>query len=163
MRKNKILALLASVALILGTSLPVQAATYANGDTAGSITVTANVESSYSISLPATLALTLQADGTYSNTYTVGVKANINNNEYVTVTPAASFTMTGTTDAGHTSTAAVTQAIQTWRNSVSDAETQSTVVGNAYTDQTGTITASFTAIDSYSGTLNFTFAKATDA
>ena len=76
------------VVLFVGTSLPVQARTYVNGDTSGSITVTGNVTSSYSITLPAILELTLQDDGSWANDYTVGVKANITGAESVIVTPA---------------------------------------------------------------------------
>lgn len=146
-------------ALLVGTALPVQAATYANGDTSGSITVTANVTSSYSITLPATLELILQDDGSWANDYTVGVKANITGAESVTVTPDATFEMIGATDSvNNRATAGVTQEKTVWKNTPSAAN-EIAVNGSDYSNTTGRVSVNFPAIDSYTGTLNFTFAK----
>ena len=99
--RTKLLAAVMAALVFLGSSVPVHAATYGNGQTTGGMTVTLTIESTYSISLPATLALQANETTTdnandYIGTYTVGVKANLDDNHIITVIPEASFTMDNT-------------------------------------------------------------------
>ena len=163
MKKLRFLTIIGAVASLLLTSVPSYAETYTNGATSGSIAVTAVVSSTYSVTLPATLELTLTdaENNTYSNTYTVGVKANLQDNEKITVTPAETFEMTASNPSS-SATAGITQPIKTWRNVVSDAETQIAADYTQYVNTTGSISVNLINAGNYSGTATFTFAKVTD-
>lgn len=167
--KKKFLSIL--MASVLTFTMPLTAfaegtTSYGNGQEGGSITVTANVKASYSITLPTTIELDLQPDGTYAKDYTVGVKANIPEHATIKVTPIPTFEMRKVGGAVEdTVNASVTQEIQTWvdktdTNPNSDELTSSPT---EYTNTTGRIVAtgfeSKTLGSSYQGTLTFTFTK----
>lgn len=167
--KKKILSLIMASVLTFAMPLTVFAegtTSYGNGDDSGSITVTANVTASYSITLPTTIELDLQQDGTYAKDYTVGVKANIPQHAKVKVVPTPSFSMRKVGGAVEdTVNAIVTQEVQTWVDS-SDTSPNSdelTSSPTTYVTTTGRIVASGfenkTLGSSYQGTLTFTFTK----
>ena len=164
MKKLKFLTLAVLPLVLALGGTPAFAQTYtggASGSTSGSIAVSAVVSSTYSIELPASLVLAeTDADThTFSSTYSVGVKANLLDNEKVTVIPDASFTMTSGV---HNATASVSQPINTWRNTA--------VAGNEiaadfedFVPTTGTISVVLTNAGTYNGSATFTFTKTTDS
>ena len=161
MKKIKILSLLSAAVFAMSAPLVVFAAdnTYGTGDSSGTISVTADVVSSYSITLPASVALELQNDGTYSKNYTVGVKANIQNSETVKVTPTPKFDVFETNHGDNVQTSgSVTQTATAWRNSPSEGQLQARAT--EYVTTTGTITIDLNNIEGfghYYGTATFTF------
>ncbi len=160
-RIKNIIAIIGITNAFILTPLSSYAGTYTNGETSGSIAVTAVVSSTYSITLPAELQLTpAENDITaYSGSYEVGVKANLLDNEKITVIPVDSFTMT---DGIHDVTASIEQPVQTWRNSISDPSSEVEANYTEYIYTTGTISAILTNAGSYSGMASFVFAKETD-
>lgn len=165
--KKKFLSIL--MASVLTFTMPLTAfaegtTSYGNGDNGGSITVTANVKASYSITLPTTIELDLQPDGTYAKDYTVGVKANIPAHATVKVIPTPTFTMQKVDGAVEdVVNASVTQTVQTWVDP-SDTHPNSdemTVSPTTYANTTGRIVATGFETKqlgtSYRGTLTFTF------
>ena len=164
MKKFRFLTIIGTIASLLLTSVPCYATEYTNGATSGSIAVTAVVSSTYSITLPASLTLELSdaETSTYSNNYTVGVKANLLDNENITVTPASTFAMTAPNQ-NDTATASVSQPITMWRNDVTDASTQIAASYTDYVNTTGSISVVLTGAGNYSGLATFTFAKNTDS
>jgi len=145
----------AMMAMMVSSAVPVYAATTS---TAGSnnVTVTATVNPTYTVELPDSITLT-GANGNYTGSYTVGAKGNLASSNKVTITPAASFTMTGA-DSGVTASANVTQAKNTWINTVTDADSQ-VAIGNAdFTTATGSIAVALNKADTYTGTMIFTVA-----
>ena len=160
--KRRFLALFTALTLMLSMTIPSYAdTTYSNGATSGSIAVTATVSSTYQITLPATLELNYIADQVsynYGASYTVGVKANLTDSEYITVTPDSSFTMSS---ALANATANVSQPVNTWRNTAGAAN-EIAASYTSFVTTTGNITTQLDVAGSYAGTLNFTFLKATD-
>ena len=92
MRKQKSFLLALSLVLLFGSTLPVQANQTLTEDGSVAVPLTAVIESSYSVSIPAALTLTPGApdsDGTpFSGTVSVGVKGNINPGKAVVVIPS---------------------------------------------------------------------------
>jgi len=165
MKKLKVFTSALAVASLLLTSTPVYAQTYSNGQTSGSITVTASVESTYEISLPATINLTYDADAVensrgynYSATYTVGVKANldVDSEEEVTVTPAATFTMT---NGAVNATGNVSQTVNSWVSVIPSSANQIAANRLNFVETTGKLTVQLDEAGSYTGSLGFTFSK----
>ena len=161
MKKVKLFSALMA-ALMLLSSAPAYAQTYTNGNTSGSITVTAVVGSTYEISLPATLTLTYDNDAVtnslgynYSAEYTVGVKANLTNAEKVTVTPAATFTMT---NGSVSPTGNTTQTKTSWVNSAT-LPAEIAADRTQFVETTGKLTIQLDAAGTYNGSVAFTFAK----
>lgn len=144
---------------ILCSGIPVHAATTdVSAPGTSDCTVTATMDSSYTVQLPLDIALTKQADDSYSGTYSVGVKGNIAGNKKVSVTPAASFVMTGATTS-ETVTANVTQNINDFVRTVTAEGTQKECNNTGYTTTDGSVKVNaITQADSYSGTLVFTIA-----
>ena len=169
MKKIKaLIATLASIAMIATpfTSYAADPQVF-NAAGTGSMTVTAEVTSTFSITLPATLALTYSAgDGyNYKGDYNVGVRANLLDDEMVTVIPTdtdagtegVQFTMS---DGGSNSAQAnVSQPITKWMNTPVDATTEKAADYTSYQYAPGTITVLLSQQGSYSGELGFTFAK----
>ena len=160
MKIKKILLSIVAAASMLLAGIPAYAenATSQTATTDGSLncTVSAVVSSTYSVSLPATLTLSYN-DGTgkYENTYTVGAKGNILPTQYVSIVPAESFIMTGST-VGATATAAITQAITQWSGTTPGAG-QIAIGTSDYTTSTGTVAVTLSRADNYSGTFAFTY------
>lgn len=144
---------------ILCSGMPVHAATTdVSAPGTSDCTVTATMDSSYTVQLPLDIALEKQGDGSYTGTYNVGVKGNIAGDKKVSVTPAASFTMTGATTS-ETVTAAVNQQYKTFVRTVTEAGTQKECNDSAYTTTDGSVTVdAINQADTYSGTLVFTIA-----
>lgn len=156
--KTKILVVMIVVAS-LGISLTAHAATttYTDGQTSGSIHITAVVGSTYSVTLPATLDLTYNDDtGKYEGTYTVGVKANLTDSENVTVIPSSTTTLSD--GKGNNVDASVVQAVDTWKLTASEANE---IASNyqIFVETTGMVSATITKAGSYTGDLQFTFSK----
>ena len=144
---------------VLCSGMPVHAAT-TDLSSAGTsnCTVTATMESTYTVQLPLDIALTKQGDDSYKCTYSVGVKGNIAGNKKVSVTPATSFQMTGATTS-ETVTANVTQNINDFVRTVTSENAQKECNNTAYTTTDGEVKVNaITQADSYSGTLVFTIA-----
>lgn len=131
-----------------------------NNVTSGSILVTAEVGSTYSITLPATLALSKNEEtGKYEGEYAVGVKANLTGNEAVTITPNSTVALTN--EGGDSVDGAVLQSVNTWRLTAS-LENEITSDYTQFVETTGKVSADLQKSGTYSGSLNFTFAKVTD-
>lgn len=134
--------------------------TYSNNETEGSILVTAEVGSTYTISLPATLALSYnETSGKYEGDYTVSVKANLTEGESVSVTPTTSFTLSET--GGGSEEGSVTQTVNTWKLNASAANEIASDYQN-FVETKGKVSANLTKAGTYNGTLDFTFAKVTN-
>lgn len=166
MRIKKILAAALTSIAILGASIPCYAANgssqTANTDGSLSCTVSAVVQSSYSVSLPATLSLVYNdTSHLFENTYTVGAKGNIAGNQHVSIVPASTFTMTGQIS-GLTATANVTQDVTKWVNKV-PATGEIAIGTSAYSESTGSVSVDLPAqADNYGGTFSFTYSLVTE-
>ena len=129
----------------------------AMGDGSSTCTVNANISASFSVSLPATLALAYNdSNGKYENTFTVGVKGVISDSQYVSVVPDSSFVLSNT---GHTSsrTASVTQSVTKWNNNATAAD--EIAISNAnYVTTTGKVSVELPSLpDDYTGSFTFTY------
>lgn len=153
--KHKVLALLMSVTMMFGTVSIASATEYTSGGT-HTIVATAEVEDSYFVQLPATLVLN-QVGKTYeyAGDYTIGCKGVIADTNHVSVVPDANtFTMAG--NSGSTANATVTQTVNTFKNSASEANEIQIGIDNFVTT-TGHVSVIFSKVDSYSGSVGFTF------
>lgn len=154
---KKLLAMsLMSLAFAL-TSVPVCAAEYTSDGTASCL-VTAEIGSTYSVSVPATLTLSENEDtGKFEGTYRVGAKGNIAGNKVVSITPSTNtMNMTGRTT-GVTATANVLQNItQFVLKSPQDGQALIRLDDYAYVD--GFVDVNITDSDLYEGTIVFNFA-----
>jgi len=139
-------------AMLALTSIPVCAASYTEDGTA-ECTVSATVNSSYTVSLPATVTLSKNEDK-YEGTYTAGVKGNILSTQKVTIVPDESFTLTGT-DSGATATATVTQEKTTWTKTGGSGNLA--IGSSSYSNTSGKVEVELSTADSYSGHFDFTF------
>lgn len=158
--KRKIMALVLSVATILGSVMSVSASDYTDASS-GSMTVTANVTSTYTVRLPATLELTRDPeDGKYKADYTVAVRGQLAATNRIEVTPTPSFEMT---DGNHSVNATVTQVVTAWehdQNRVDQNPTSHVLISpTSYVETTGHIETSFEHLGSYSGTVVFTITQ----
>lgn len=155
--KKRILATVVAVAVlattVIGSIVSVSAAEF-SVDGSAACTVKATVSSAYTVSLPATLNLTEGSSNSFSGTYTVGVKGNIDDAHYVEIIPVSSFTMTGATT--NTSvTATVTQSTTKWKRLAGSGYE---VLGTSdFAQTTGSVTVTLTQADAYSGDMEFTF------
>ena len=140
--------------------LPVCAQEY-TADGTGECRVSATVNSSYSVQVPAVLELQYSSDsGKYEAAYAVSVKGTILPSQSVTVRPTAdSFTLTGT-HTGETSQAAITQEATEWihasKGTGSTGKKQ--ISDTAYTEAEGKVSAELSKADSYTGEFTFAFA-----
>ena len=138
---------------VIGSVISVSAAEHST-DGSAACTVKATVKSAYTVSLPATLNLTEGSGNSFSGTYTVGVKGNIDDSHYVEITPVSSFTMTGATT-NKTETATVTQNATKWKRLTGSGYE---VIGtNDFAQTTGSVAVTLTQADTYSGDMEFTF------
>ncbi len=146
-----------TIAMFIGT-IGANAQTYDQNATSGSIAVSATVASTYTITLPATLSLTKTSGTNYTGTYTVGVKANLDKNTYVRVTPASTFTLTNNSGvAAENATATVTQTVKEWRKTAGTNILAANKDSNVET--TGSVSVSLPYAGTYSGNLTFTFSS----
>ena len=155
--KKGLLGFLLLALLGMGTAVPVFAdnSTYSEDGTASCV-VTATLQSTYTVSLPAALALAYDSeDERYEGSFSYGVKGNIAMDKKVSVTAPASFNLTGAASGG-TVTAALTLPFTAWSN---DAESgvNAQISPVSFTLKTGTVTANITQADSYSGNFSFTY------
>lgn len=123
----------------------------------GSVTVTANVTSTYTVRLPATIELTRDAEtGKYKADYTVGVRGQLAATNRIEVTPTPSVELT---DGSHTVNAAVTQTVIAWEHDQSRVNENPTthvlISPTEFIETSGHIETVFEHLGSYSGTLNF--------
>lgn len=147
--KKKLLTLLMTVVLTIVSCIPVFAETQ-------TMQVTANLDDTWSVSVPATLNLTdPDENGTFTGTYAVSASGNIAGNKYVSIVPESSFTMTGATT-GTNATASVSQTTQNWRRV---AGTGSVEMGTAVN---GDVSVPLAVADGYAGNLVFTYGLNTD-
>ena len=147
--KKKLLTLLMAAVLMVANCVPVFAETQ-------TMQVTANLNDTFTVSVPATLVLTdPDEDGTFTGTYAVSASGNIAGNKYVSIVPASSFTMTGATTSTN-ATAAVVQETQNWRRT---AGTGSVAMD---TEVNGNVSVALTVADGYAGNLVFTYGLNTD-
>ncbi len=142
--KRKLLIMIMTAVLVVTNCIPVLAETQ-------TMEVTANMDSTYTVSIDATLALTdPDEDKTYTGTYTVSASGNISGDKYVSIVPESSFTMVGRTTST-TATASVAQATTNWRRS---AGAGAVIMG---TQVNGTVSVPLEEADAYSGNLVFTY------
>lgn len=132
------------------------------GDGNATCTVKAIVESTYSVSLPATLTLTEQANGSYKGEYVVGAKGNIAANQYVSIAPVSdTFAMTGVNNNG-TATASIVQTVRKWTGYTAVSDNEIAIGSNLYTESNGTITVNLpTQADEYKGNFIFEYSLIT--
>lgn len=89
--KRKLIAGLLACAIVFGaTSFSDGAVVRAETQ---SVTVTAQVDGSYTVTIPKEIVLTLQEDGSHAGNYDIDVEGVIANNSYVSVVPQAEITL----------------------------------------------------------------------
>lgn len=164
---NKLLSLMTVIPICaMFVSTPVLAANGTSqeksGDGTADCTVSAVVESAYSVTLPATLTLTKQTDTQYICEYTVGAKGNITQKQYISIEPGSSFTLTGEANS-QTSTASVSQAKTKWTGKAAGADDEIAIGTDSYATSTGTVSATLTQADNYSGKFTFTYSLVTNS
>lgn len=155
---STVTALSIATALVVAPSTSVFASTYADTDSSGSMQVTATLEDTYTVELPATLSLKQKAKGsyTYENTYDVGCKGLIDDTKKVVVHPDShSYTMTGQ-NTGTTATGSVTQEKTDFVNSVIEADDVKIGLDD-FSNSTGKVSITFKEKDNYAGIIGFTF------
>lgn len=158
--KNKILTSLMAATMVMGSTMPVFAATTAT-DTINEtqvesgitrpVEVTYTQSSTFTVTIPKTIAL----DGsTKTADYDVNVKGDIASDKQVKVAPNTTFKMVDQSKAAKKKTdvdASVTQTETTW----SSTEVNVTTTG---TTKTGNISATGLTSGSWKGTFNFSIA-----
>ena len=123
--------------------------------------VRAMVASSYCVACPSDFSLAKDTNagsstyGKYVGSYTVSCKGNILGSQRVTVNPDSAFVMQ-TPDGSKTATAAVTQEIRNWKNTVSDASDVQ-IDSEEYVTAEGTVVVDLPKAGEYRGQLKFTF------
>lgn len=158
--KNKILTSLMAATMVMGSTMPVFAATTAQQTvnqteaepgTTRETEVTYTQSSTFTVTIPKTIAL----DGsTKTADYDVNVKGDIASDKQVKVAPDTTFKMVDQSKAAKKKTdvdASVTQAETTW----SSTEVNVTTTG---TTKTGNISATGLTSGSWKGTFNFSVA-----
>lgn len=158
--KNKILTSLMAATMVMGSTMPVFAATTATNTinetqvesgTTRPVEVTYTQSSTFTVTIPKTIAL----DGsTKTADYDVNVKGDIASDKQVKVAPDTTFKMVDQSKAAKKKTdvdASVTQAETTW----SSTEVNVTTTG---TTKTGNISATGLTSGSWKGTFNFSIA-----
>lgn len=149
--KRKIVVALLSASLLLSSgvaTLKTQAADQPGGS--GQCMVSATVDSTYSISIPATLNLS-KSGSNFTGTYTVSAYGNVSDAKKLTVSPG-SLTMTNTDHMDTTVDASVEMATKEWAASTLRAASSSSP-----SELTGTVSVVLTEAGVYSGNLNFTY------
>ena len=146
--KKRILATVVVIAVlattVIGSVISVSAAEHST-DGSAACTVKATVKSAYTVSLPATLNLTEGSGNSFSGTYTVGIKGNIDDSHYVEITPVSNKTETAT----------VAQNATKWKRLTGSGYE---VIGtNDFAQTTGSVAVTLTQADTYSGDMEFTF------
>ena len=128
-------------------------------DGAASCVVTATLQSTYTVSLPAALALSYDTgEEVYKGSFSYGVKGNIAMDKKISISAPASFNLTGTAS-GDTVSAAVSLPFKEWSNDAEEDE-NAQINATSFVLKTGTVTADITQADSYSGNFSFTFGMA---
>ena len=128
------------------------------------LSVTATVDSSYTVQLPATLELSQSGNDLmhYAGDFTVGAKGAITRAQAIEIsTGSTTFTMTGTNN----NTASASYSISdsdtvTFTEGVSDEQTEDTVIlakDGTFVTADGKVEVTFPAADTYTGTAGFTF------
>ena len=158
--KNKILTSLMAATMIMGSTMPVFAATtatdtvnetQAESGTSRPVEVTYTQSSTFTVTIPKTIAL----DGsTKTANYDVNVKGDIASDKQVKVAPDTTFKMKDQSNATKKKAdvdATVTQAATTWSSS----EVNVTTTG---TTKNGSISATGLTSGSWKGTFNFSVA-----
>jgi len=154
--KKKLLTTLVIVATLVINAMPVMAAEY-TADGSASCLVTAEIGSTYRVSVPATLDLAYDEDSTkYEGTYQLGAKGNIAGNKKVSVAPASNtLTMTGAST-GEEVTASITQEITEFV--LENPTAGQTVIGSDdYAYASGEVSVALEQADVYQGNLVFNF------
>lgn len=129
--------------------------TYSEDGTASCV-VTATLQSTYTVSLPAALGLAYDSgDERYEGSFSYGVKGNIAMDKKVSVTAPASFNLTGAASAENV-TAALSLPFTAWSNDP-ESGVNALISPAEFNLKTGTVTANITRADSYSGNFSFTF------
>ena len=151
--------------MLLMQAVPVYGGTYTEDGSANAL-VTADVSSSYSVMLPAVIALSdPDHDNNYTGTYKIGARGNINVEKKVICQPASStFIMTGNN--GDNITATVSQSHTSWVNRT-PASGQKLIThvedSGPYEDYStieGNVSALIVSAGTYSGNMEFTFSLA---
>lgn len=158
--KNKILTSLMAATMVMGSTMPVFAATTATdtvnetqteSGTTRPVEVTYTQSSTFTVTIPKTIVL----DGsTKTSDYDVNVKGDISSDKQVKVTPDTTFKMKDQSNATNKKTdvdATVTQEETTWSSS----EVNVTTTG---TTKNGNISAIGLTAGSWKGTFNFSVA-----
>ena len=145
------------VAVFVSAAVPVRADndTYTE-DGSASCTVTATLQSTYTVSLPAALALSYDSsEEVYKGSFSYGVKGNIAMDKKIAISAPTSFNLTG---AASSDTVAATLSLpfKEWSNDAESGENAQISV-SSFVLKTGTVTANITQADSYSGNFSFTF------
>lgn len=169
MRAKKIVTLSLAMAVLL-SSFCVHAADNTT-TSAGNVTSTVKTaggdggagdssSSAFIVAVPAEVTLNRDTNdpAKFKGSYDVGVKGILAKDKFVTVTPAASFKMTGATTSAE-ATAHVTQEKTKWVDADKTAVADETVIGyEQYAKASGEIYVYIQKADAYSGSLGFTVA-----
>lgn len=163
--KNKLFSAVMVGTMIMGTALPVCAATTetveinqekANAGHTEKTTVTYSQASTFTVTIPKTIVL----DGeTKASDYTVNVKGDISSDKQVKVAPDTAFKMVDQADVTNKKAdvdATVTQDVTIWTSEeVCKLDDADTSIG---TDKTGNVEAGGLTSGSWKGTFNFDIA-----
>lgn len=122
-----------------------------------SMLVKANIQSTYSVQIPAIVNLSRTGGFEYAGEYEVGCKGLISNDKAVKVKPdSESIVFTG----ANTNTIVNGSVVQPkfyFVNEDTDYDNEILISLNEYATTTGTIKADFDTVDNYSGNVGFTF------
>lgn len=125
-------------------------------DGTASCVVTATLESSYTVSLPAAIALSYDAgSGEYRGSFSYGVKGNIAADKGVRIVAPGSFSLTGEAS-GESVSAGLTLPFTVWSNE-EESGVNAQISTSSYVMKEGSVSAAITRADRYSGNFSFTF------
>ncbi len=133
-------------------------------ESTGKTKVTATIDSSYTVFVPANLELENTTGDTYEGTYEVGAKGNLAPTKKLHFAPASTFVMKSSEDSNITANGTVSQTVTDWvkgaatpptEKSIDSLDTEGTMAGWSAT--TGTASVNLTQAGGYTGTITFTF------
>lgn len=162
--KKKVLCLLLSTVMLVGSSITVFAADPVKEERTVEVTTDSSSASdaAYVIQAPASIELKRKGSGEdqfiYTADYTIGVKGVLPTNKYIEFKPkATTFEMTGA-NTSTKATATITQAVTIWEKygeSITS-ENATNISPSSFAETNGNISVPIVVADSYSGEMGFT-------
>lgn len=121
--------------------------------------VSATVDSTYLVSIPATLSMQKKSGTTFEGTYVVKAMGNITDSQYVSIVPTTEdgkVSLVNESIPGVTIDATVTQEVTKFSNSAGSSDTV-TIQSDAFTGATGKVSVTIKKAGSYKGTISFVY------